>query len=171
MTHFADEPDEWDRLDWNILQNSPVALYFRIEVLERDLDWLRSESYHVNWLDCSGWSSSSAMHDGVSSGLEFPSDYGRNLYALNDCLGDLEVPETGGRVIVLRRFDLFWKAQPDLAHTLLDLLAVASRRNLLIDRRLIALAQNDELSLELRDVGACPVMWNPQEWLNKNRGL
>ncbi|HEX7958747.1 MAG TPA: hypothetical protein VF493_02440 [Terriglobales bacterium] len=45
MTIFGGDPREWERLDWRLLQNGGVALYFRPAVLEEDVDWFRTNQY------------------------------------------------------------------------------------------------------------------------------
>ena len=75
MVAFSTDGSEWQRLDLRLFQNSPVALYFRPEVLAEDL------------------------------------------------------------------------------------------------ARLLTLAQSDDPRIEFEPVGAHPVIWNPREWLDKNRGL
>jgi len=60
------------RLDWELLQNGAVTLYFRPEVLAQDIEWLKTHDYRVDAFDCSSWIGESEMHDALSSGLEFP---------------------------------------------------------------------------------------------------
>ena len=92
MAIFRNEPEEFQRLDWSLLQNGTVTLYLRPEVLEEDVEWLKRHDYRVDSFDCSIWVGPSEMHEALSSGLEFPGYYGRNLSALNDCIGDIEIP-------------------------------------------------------------------------------
>jgi hypothetical protein len=50
-------------------------------------------------------------------------------------------------------------------------MALASWHCLLFGRRLLTLAQCDDPRAAFDPVGAHPALWNPREWLDKNRGL
>jgi RNAse (barnase) inhibitor barstar len=171
MAIFRNEPDEFQRLDWLLLQSGAVTLYFRPQVLAEDVEWLKQNHYRVDTFDCSVWLSVSEMHEGLSCGLEFPDYYGCNLNALNDCLADLEVSEAGGRVVVFNRYDSFAARFSEIAWSILDIMEINSRRLLLFGRRLIVLVQSDDPETSFERVGGRSVMWNPREWLNSSRGL
>ena len=121
--------------------------------------------------DCCKWQTEADFHADVAVRLAFPGYYGRNLDAFNDCIGEIEVPDSGGRAIVLRRFDLFTQRQPRVAQIILDILASASWHFLLFGRRLLTLAQSDDPRIQFEPIGAHSVLWNPREWMDKNRGL
>lgn len=163
--------EDYQRLDWALLQNGAVTLYYRIELLDDDIDWLVRHGYRVHQFDCSDWRGEDAFHDAVSSALGFPDYYGRNVAALNDCLSDLDIPEETGCALVFRRFDKFAAIDPDFAQWVLEVIQQNSRRLSLWGKRLLALLQSDDPRLAFRPVGACDVTWNRREWLNKNRGL
>jgi len=171
MALFNSDENERQRLDWRLLQNSPVGLYYRPEILDEDLGQLRSEGYRIDEFDCFKWRAELDFHADMAAGLAFPDYYGRNLNAFNDCIGEIEIPDLGGRVIVFRKFDSFVRCEPRVASRILDILASASWRCLLFGRRLLTLAQSDNPRIEFGCVGGHPVLWNPREWLNKNRGL
>jgi RNAse (barnase) inhibitor barstar len=171
MAVFRNEPEEFQRLDWILLQNGAVTLYFRPEVLAEDLEWLKRNHYRVNSFECSVWLNESAMHEALSRGLDFHDYYGRNLDALNDCIGDLEIPDEGGRVLVLNRYDSFAARFPEVAWSVLDIMEINSRRLLLFGRSLIVLVQSDNPNIFFEPVGGRQVMWNRREWLNTSRGL
>jgi hypothetical protein len=38
MATFQNNPYEWQRLDWSILQNGWTSLYWKNEILEKDLE-------------------------------------------------------------------------------------------------------------------------------------
>ena len=162
---------EWQRSDWKLLQNSPIALYYRAEILTEDLAWLRTQSYVVDEFDCCGWGSEAHFHTDLARRLAFPDYYGCNLNALKDFMGDIDVPDSGGRAVVLRRFDTFAQRESAIAYHILDITALTAWRFLLIGRRLLILVQSDDTRIVFDVVGAHPVIWNPREWLNKNRGL
>jgi len=163
--------EECQRLDWKLLQNGAVSLYFRRQVLAEDIEWLEEHDYRVDTFECTVWLGESEMHEALSCGLEFPDYYGRNLAALNDCISDIEVPEEGGRVLVFNRFDSFAAKVPHVAWSVLDIMESRSRQFLLFGRRLIILVQSDDPEISFELVGGCPVMWNTREWLSSNRGL
>jgi RNAse (barnase) inhibitor barstar len=148
-----------------------VALYFRPEVLDQDMTWLREAGYQIDEFDCTKWQAEPDFHADVAVRLAFPDYYGCNLNAFNDCIGDIEVPSSGGRAIVFRRFDHFAHKEQRVAHAILDIMASASWSFMLYGRRLLTLAQSDDPRIEFAAIGARTAMRNPREWLNKDRGL
>lgn len=171
MAAFSTDEREWQRLDLRLLQNSPVALYHSAVLLDEDLTLLRTEGYTIDEFDCSKWRTESDFHADMAARLAFPDYYGRNLDAFNDCIGEIEVPDSGGRAIVFRRFDSFARRESRVAQVILDILASASWHCLLFGRRLLTLAQSDDPRTQFEPIGAHPVLWNPREWMDKNRGL
>jgi hypothetical protein len=164
-------PDDFERLDYALLQNGPISLYYRSEVLAADLDWLTAHEYRIDSFDCSVWRGEKDMHAGLAEKLNFPKYPFPNLDGLNDFLSDLDISETGGRVLVFHRFDMFVAKDPSIAWTLLDIVASNSRYFLLLGKHLMSLVQSDDPKIQFNPVGACPVTWNRKEWLNKSRGL
>lgn len=73
--------------------------------------------------------------------------------------------------MVLTGFDAFAAKFPDDAHTLLDIYAENQRSALIDGDYLICLVQSDDPALVLAPVGATNPQWNPDEWLNRDRGL
>jgi hypothetical protein len=171
MATFKNEPAEWERLDWRLLQNSPVTLYFKREILETDTSWFRANGYRVLVFRAAEHSSPEALLTALGELLSFPDYFGRNLDAFNDCLGDAEVPDVGGLLLVLDEYGGFAASFRPEAQALLDICAHQSRRFLLNGRRFLVLVQSDDPTLAFDPVGASPVMWNPREWLNASRGL
>lgn len=171
MAAFGTDAAEWQRLDLRLMQNGPVVLYFRPAILNEDMAQLRSEGYNVDEFDCSTWQNEADFHTDVAARLAFPGYYGHNLDAFNDCIGDIEVPNTGGRALVLRGLDKFSRREPRVAQIILDILASASWYHLLFGRRLLTLVQSDNPQILFEPIGASSVLWNPREWMNKDRGL
>ncbi|HEY9758293.1 MAG TPA: barstar family protein [Oculatellaceae cyanobacterium] len=172
MSSFANSPDEWQRLDYQLLQNGAVNLYFNQQVLSEDTAWLKNHGYVIHVLNAAGWLSADDFHKDVSEILGFPGYYGRNLDAFNDCLGDIEISETeGGCVLQLLGFDKLAAALPELARPILDIIEIQSRRHLLTGQRLLALVQSDDPRISFEHLGCLAATWNPKEWLHKNRGL
>ena len=163
MTAFADTPEERQRLDWQLLRNGAVALYSSTRVLDEDTAWLSSHGYRVLKFRANEWTTGEAMHSALASALKFPDYYGRNLNALNDVLGDVEMPDEGGLVLVLTRFDAFAARDQELAWNLLDLFAKHSRVFALTGHRFLLFCQSNDPTLAVAPFGAHSLAWNPRE--------
>jgi hypothetical protein len=170
MTVFRGDPSEWQRLDWCLLQNGPAALYFDPRLLDADVKWLEAHGYAASVFDCRTWRSEDDAHASLAATLGFPDHYGANLNALSDCLNDMDIGGEG-RLFVFHGFDAVVALMPRFAWHLLDIIAIQARVKLLTGERLLALLQSSDPRLELEPVGRSPVMWNPREWLNMNRGI
>ena len=94
-----------------------------------------------------------------------------NLNALNDAFGCLDFDSHAGIVFAFNRIDLLAATDRDWAQGVLNLIECHSRQYMLFGDRLLGLAQSDDAEIHFDPVGACPVMWNNEEWLNANRGL
>lgn len=179
MAAFTKEDEYGNRLDWKILRDGGVALYWRRELLDEDLDWFREQGYEIFSFDCTRWTSSEEMHADFQRTLLFPEYYGGNLDALNDCLTDLPVPDASGTALVLRQFDAYLKGagsravatERSVAEIVLDVFTCASRYFLLTGRRFLTLVQTDDPHSHFDSLGCISAQWNSREWLNKNRGL
>jgi len=178
MAAFDAEEQTKEALDWVTLRDGGIALYWRREYLDEDLEWFRQQNYQLFIFNCEKWTPG-GMHADFARTLSFPSYYGSNLDALHDCLEDLSVPERGGTVIVLNRFDAFRNGRgatllpsgrPE-AEIVLDLLARASRHFLLRSRRFLTLVQSDDPCIQFDGLGGIAAIWNGREWQNKSRGL
>jgi RNAse (barnase) inhibitor barstar len=146
-------PDDFDRLDWEILRNGPTYLYFSREVLAADVEWFRQHGYRIHTFDCSTWTSERALHDQLSHAFRFPAYYGRNLVALEECFCDIDVPQEGGVALVLTSFDAFAKRAPDDSWHVLNIIALTSRYVLLMGKRLVALIQSNDEDISLKEIG------------------
>jgi len=164
-------PAEVQRLDWKLLERGAVALYHKSSVLSGDLAWFRQQGYSIHELNAGGWTTPADFHVDAQKALSFPSYYAKNLASWIDCLAELPVPDESGTLLVFRRYDAFARLQTQFAQTILDSIETTSRRFLLTGRRLIALVQSDDPRIRFERVGAMPVTWNPQEWLDTDRGM
>ena len=172
MAPFKRSRAGWSRLDYQLLQNGGVCLYFSNDVLRKDLAWLRARGYVIHEFNASLWKTKADFHKSVAETLRFPSYYGRNLDAFVDCLRDLKVPQKrGGMAIVIREVDSFRTVDKKFCFDVLDVLADTIRDNLVFGRRFLVLLQTRNPDFEHQAVGAVPVMWNPKEWLESRRGL
>lgn len=172
--------DEYDNCpDWSILRDGGVALYWRREILNEDIQWLLKQHYRVFSFECNRWTSSEEMHAEFQRTLTFPDYYGKNLDALYDTLSELAVPDEGGFAIVLLKFDKYASgpgaaAKPSgraQSEIVLDVFARTSRSFLLTGRRFLTLVQTDDARIRFDDLSCVSATWNRREWLNKNRGL
>jgi hypothetical protein len=168
---FRDEPETWQRLDYNLLQNGSVNLYWRESILNSHLQWLSLNEYRIHDICASKWGNSLECYSALAKSLSFPAHFGHNLDALNDCLSEVDVPESGGAVIVLRGYEKFVQADPDVAQALLEIIAGNARSFLLFGRRLICLVQSSDPRISFRPVEAYAASWNQEEWLQSSRGL
>jgi len=167
MAAFENKPDEWQRLDWQILQNGWISLYYQTSVLDNDLNWFKTENYKIADFDCTKWTDENILHIDIKKKLGFPDYYGENFNALNDCLSGLEVKEPG-LVIVFRNFQ---NLDIGIAHDLLDIFALNSRQHMLFGEKLLTLVQVDNPNYQIDPVASSPVLWNGAEWLDSKRGL
>jgi RNAse (barnase) inhibitor barstar len=172
MAVFSAKEENEQRLDWSILQNGGVALYWSAEIFTDDLSWFQSNGYHVVQFDAAEWLSEERMHQSLKSDLSFPDYYGMNPNALHDCMSeDLVVPETGGLVLALNHYDKFAALFSGQAEIVLDIFARAVQYHMLFGKRLLILVQSDDPKIHFGPLGGITAMWNWREWLNKNRGL
>jgi RNAse (barnase) inhibitor barstar len=160
-----------DRLDWQLLQNGAVTLYFQSAILEGDLAWLRDHGYRIETIDCHDLT---AFYRQVSLALNFKEQFGYdgwtgNLDALNDALRHPEVDPQSGLIFCFLRYDLIRTASPELADGVLDMIERNSRDYLLYGRRLLALVQSDDPRIQFHSLGARSANWSRREWFNKDR--
>lgn len=168
-----------DQLDWTILRDGGVALYWQPEILAGDVTWFRSNGYTTAEFQAGDWKSEEQMHDALKSTLSFPDYYGKNLDALNDCMWeDIVVPDEGGLVLIFYHYDRFQKAiridntdGRTFAEIVLDVLARAVRYQMLFGRRLLILVQSDDPRIRFDNLASVSADWNRHEWLDKKRGL
>lgn len=181
MAVFTNKPEDWQRLDWQILRDGGIALYWRPEYLADDVRWFASQNYDIYDFDCGRWVYEDEMYSDIGRVLRFSEwwgpEWGRNLDALDDCLTDLPIGDSGGAVLVLHKFDRYAFGSGSTlmdsgfryAELLLDVMARACRLFLLNGRRFIVLVQTEDPQLKLGMLGGISPVWNRREWLNKNR--
>lgn len=164
-------------LDYRLVHNTFVTMFWRASILHQTVEWLVGHGYDVVTFDAGSWRSASDMFEDVAQRLNFPDHFGRNLDALNDCMRDVASgdygwrPDATGLVIVLTAFDAFAKVDRRTAQIMLDIFAEQARSAILIGNRVLCLVQSNDPRLSFEPVGAMPVMWNDAEWLNSKRGV
>ncbi|HEY7310994.1 MAG TPA: barstar family protein [Gemmataceae bacterium] len=156
-------PDDFDRLDWEILRNGPAYLYFSPAILADDVAWFEQHGYSVHVFDCSTWASEAAFHEQMNHAFRFPDYYGRNLIAFEECFREIDVPDDGGLALVLTSFDAFAKRFPDDAWDALHVIALTSRYVLLKGKRLVALIQSDDEEMSIKEIGGRSPVTNLKE--------
>lgn len=164
-------------VDFRLVHNSSVTMFWNVDLLEQSVQWLREHNYDVTVVDASGWTAAADMLHDIGVALNFPDYYGQNLNAFNDCMRDVASadygvrPAAAGLVLVLVGFDRIAASHPTEAHSVLDIIALQARSAMLIGRRMICLVQTDNPRLSFDPVGATPVVWNDAEFLHSKRGL
>jgi hypothetical protein len=78
MTLFSNSAEDWQRLDWQILRDGGIALYWRQEYLADDVWWLASQNYDIYEFDCELWRSEDEMYSDIGRVLRFSEWGGRN---------------------------------------------------------------------------------------------
>jgi RNAse (barnase) inhibitor barstar len=149
------------RLDYLILRDGPVVLYFNLADLEAAYEWFRDRSYHLYRFDCRKWETSTDFYVGfyaATSQARSVADCGYNLDALRDCLVAFDVPLESGVVFVFEHFDTFARSSSQYVQEILDIFAEISRFNLLFGQRLIVLLHSDDAKLTFRPIGASYVI-------------
>ncbi|MEJ7828404.1 MAG: barstar family protein [Segetibacter sp.] len=160
MAVFRNHPTEWNNHDWTILRSGSISLYWRQDFLVKDIEWFQKEKYNIVRLNCSTWTDEEQMHQELYDKLKLPDYYGSNYDALDECLEDIEIKDTG-LIVVFEHFD---KLQKDTRQILLDIFDRASRFHLLMGQRIINLVQVDNVDTEFEPIKAYHINWNRREW-------
>src|SRR4051812_34976170 len=111
------------------MMNAPMTIYTRRDLFENDISDLQSRGWEGGDFDCRDWTTEDELHDALRVGLGMPDYTGRNVDAMDDSLGDIEVPEATGLMVALEH-----ATDAPRADVLLDVLASASRWWLLFGR-------------------------------------
>lgn len=152
--------EQWQRLDWQLVQNSNVHRYDTASEMDQTAALLAGLGYTIYRLDAGNWQHEKKMHAILAAELNFPEYYGHNLDALNDSLRDVAEyrygsdPKATGTVLVLNRFELFAQHSFDLAHTFLDIFARNARHGLIVGHLMFCLISSQ---LDFPAVGATDV--------------
>jgi hypothetical protein len=155
--------------DLRLLENGPVTLYHRHEVLDEAVATLEALGYLVHRFDASAWTTREAFAASVAEELDFPAHFGGNLDAFNDCMREVAAyrygadRESAGTAFVLTGYDVFAAADARAAQAVLDIVADNARVGLLHGHRMICLVQSDDLGIRFAPVGATPVTWSGAE--------
>lgn len=111
MALFTNSREDWQRLDWQILRDGGITLYWRKEYLADDVQWLAAQNYDIYNFDCERWVSEDEMYLDIERVLRFYEwwgpEWGRNINALDDCSTDLPIRDDGGAVLALHKFNAY----------------------------------------------------------------
>ncbi|MER6445518.1 barstar family protein [Streptomyces venezuelae] len=169
-------PDSASDLDFRLVMNTFVTLFWRRNLLEECTAWLDEHGYQVTSLDAAACSSEGDLLRGIGAALDFPDFHGRSLDAFDDCFGDVAAyaaygidPEATGLVLVFTDFDVFAAAYPQSAQIVLDIIADNARRAALFGRRVMCLVHTSDPQIKFAPVGAMPIVWNDAEQSNASR--
>lgn len=166
------EPNH-NRIDWRLLQNGAVSLFWRAEYLEEAQRELAGLGYEI--IEVAYTSLDQFKHD-LSVALKWEeqfgySAWGGNLNALNDGLGWFSSEGPSRVALCFTRFHGLWRADKRIAHALLDMIESESRDALLVGKHLICLVQTNDANFHPDGLGGRTAQWNEREWLNAKRGL
>lgn len=162
MPFFNNTPSDWQRLDWQILRDGGIQLYWRREYLVEDSQWFAKHDYDVFEFGCETWKSQDEMFTDFACVLRLLDYFGHNFDALDECIADLPLTEERGAAIVMSRFDAYaaragsapMERLKNEAEVVLDIIARASRFHLLNGNRLVALVQTDDPQLSSEHLAA-----------------
>jgi RNAse (barnase) inhibitor barstar len=163
------DPERPNRLDWKILRDGAISLYFDSNALEEACAWFCEHNYHLYMFDCTQWRTQKDFYDAAITILHLPDYCGDNLDSIKDCLWSMEVPQEGGAAIIFSRFDILWQQWPIFSSNLLDVLEEQSRGFLLFGRRLIVLIQSDYPDISFQTTKIRHIALNPAEQLMRTR--
>jgi RNAse (barnase) inhibitor barstar len=161
---------EWEVVWRSLMKNGSIVKYWRQSILEKHVENIRAEGFDVYHFNCELWNKNNCLLE-IGNTLGFPNYYGKNLDAFNDCLSDI-VPSGEGILLVFNNFDKFNERDNDMAFHVLDIIQNNSWRLLVENQtKLMAFLHSNDPWLHIQSVGALPVLWNNNEWLNKSRGV
>lgn len=177
MAAFEPGSENLHDMDWDLVQDGFVTMFWNRDGLQTTVNWLSDHGYRVVVLDAADWVDPERLDDDIAAALDFPDWYGRNLNALSDCLGDVAEGAYGlpsdatGLALVLMNYDQFAAGDQMQAHKILDIYAYQARHAALIGHRMSCLIQSNDPELRLDPVGAQSVGWNSREHSDRSRGL
>ncbi|WP_049973411.1 barstar family protein [Curtobacterium sp. B18] len=144
MPAFSTDDIFGNRLDFEIARDGFVRRLQGDAAVRNAETWLRREGYRVIELDAGTWREDKQMHIAFATALQFPSHFGKNLDALNDCMSDVAEADYGwdatetGLVLILSGFDDFAQL-PRIADHVTQILGRQGRYAALFGNRLLTI--------------------------------
>jgi len=152
----------------SLMRDGSVVMFWRHSIVETKVEQLDAEGFDFYRFECESWDRQKCLRE-IGITLEFPDYYGNNLEALNDCLSDI-VPKHEGIVFIFKNFDKFYERDKSTALHVLDIIQTNSWRLLVEEqKKLIVFLHSSDPQLRIEPVGAFPVAWNNEEWLDSSR--
>lgn len=144
MGLFRINTSDLNRLDWELLQNSNINLYYKLDHFNSDIKWLEENLYKVVVLKCADWKENADI-DNYFLKLGVHYNNCSNLNGLYDCIDDLNFPNMSDGAIVLRDLDVFIERfGKDYVDGFMDVLSNRARNYLLFGTRLVILAYSSK---------------------------
>ena len=164
-------PEDCNRLDFEILAEGGVALYYQHEVLGEDLAWFALERYDVIQFDEEALDSLDGFHFEARLKFGFPEDYEPTFDSLREALSELGVPDEGGMALVLPGAHRMAQDDREGFIALMSVVSELSHEFMMTGQRFLTLVQSDDGELDVGAVGARTILWNPRERMGWTRGL
>ncbi|MGQ0843568.1 MAG: barstar family protein [Sporichthyaceae bacterium] len=164
-------------LDFQIAQQDGVALYWSRAILAEAVHWFLEAGYHLVRIDTARWESPAVAHDDLSSCLEFPAYYGRNMMALADCLSDVARGDYGwpaqasGLLVVFDNYHVPLQHERAFAEAVLDVIAGCSANAALVGNRVLCLVQTNDPRTQLGPGTPRQIGWSLREHFDRTRGV
>lgn len=154
-----------------LLHFGPVALYSSQIYMDEDIAKLADEDFDIRNFHASAWKDKDSLHDDLVEQLNLPNYYGRNLHALDDCLRDIPIPDSGGLALAFRDYDQFFAYSPGQARGILDVLTSGSRLLQCFGKTLLVMIHTNDADFDrkLGPLGAISAQWNSRQFLRKDR--
>lgn len=156
-------------LECRLLQNGCVVLYHNPFLMEEHSSLLVRSGWQFKEIYVGELGTADEFFSQVAMTFEFPEYFGRNLNALRDCLSEIGFGKARRLAVSLTRFDLVVKQDAAFAHAVLDIFAEVERHCLMEGGRILFLVQSSNPDVRFPPVGATPVLWNFEEWLDSKR--
>lgn len=163
--------EDCNRLDFEILAEGGVALYYQHEVLGEDLAWFALERYEVIQFDEEALDSLEGFHFEARLKLGFREDYEPTPEGLREGLSELPVPDEGGTALVLLGIQRIAAEDAEGLRALLAVITELSHEFMLTGQRFVTLLQSDDPELDVGAFGPRQMAWNPRERMPWTRGL
>lgn len=159
------------RVDLTLIRMSPVALFWKLDVLEQTLRWLEEYHYRVYRIDCSLSADIDSLTRHIREQIQLEEGPILGLDGFNSDMCDLPIHYDGGVAIVLLHFDHVAELDRAASQDILDILAKVARIKMLYGKVLLPIVQSDDPAIRFDPVGGLKPQWNQQEWFEYKRGL
>lgn len=163
--------DNLDRLDWPLLQNGPVNLFWRKSLFEAAILDLEALNYRILRIR---FANLEDFYRDVSAALKWKEQFGYdrwngNLDALNDGFSGEPFDSSNDSAFCIEDFNLLVAQDRQCSEDILDIIANQSRSYLQFGKRLIGLIQTSDADFHTEKLGGSSAQWNRAEWLNSSR--